>query len=132
MPTVTSVSVTARPVVLTADVAGVSAKAERGNIEMAGTAAIPIKSLRRSGDIRPRLVSSDMSTPSGFEDWRWSDEDCPVLCTAQIRKIAYIAPQNSDVGWPGSCEEFWVKFFLVGELRDCGRAAADRPRQAPI
>ena len=65
MPTVTSVSVTARPVVLTAEVAGTSAKAGRGSIEMAGKAAIPISSLRRSGDFRPRLISSDMSTPSG-------------------------------------------------------------------
>src|ERR1700761_7121672 len=68
MPTVTSVSVTASPVVLMAEVAGVSAKADRGSMEMAGTAAIPNKSLRRSGEIRPRLVSSDMSTPSGFQD----------------------------------------------------------------
>src|ERR1700744_6202949 len=68
MPTVTSVSVTASPVVLTAEVAGTSAKACRGSIEMAGTAAIPIKSLRRSGEIRPRLASSDMSTPSGFQN----------------------------------------------------------------
>ena len=68
MPTVTSVSVTARPVVLTAEVAGVSAQADRGSNEMAGIAAIPIRSLRRSGDFRPFLFSSDMSTPSGFED----------------------------------------------------------------
>ncbi len=65
MPTVTSVSVTARPVVLTAEVAGTSAKDGRGSIDMAGNAAIPINSLRRSGDCRPGLVSSDMSTPSG-------------------------------------------------------------------
>ena len=68
MPTVTSVSVTARPVVLTAEVAGVSAQADRGSSEMAGIAAIPISSLRRSGDFRPRLISSDMSTPFWFED----------------------------------------------------------------
>jgi hypothetical protein len=30
---------------------------------MAGKAAIPISSLRRSGDFRPGLVSSDISTP---------------------------------------------------------------------
>src|ERR1700722_20140629 len=63
MPTVTSVSVTANPVVLTAEVAGTSANDGRGSIEMAGNAAIPINSLRRSGEIRPRLISSDMSTP---------------------------------------------------------------------
>src|SRR5581483_10939398 len=68
MPTVASVSVTANPVVLTADVGGTSAKAGRGSIDMAGKAAIPIRSLRRSGDFRPLFVSSDMSTPSGFED----------------------------------------------------------------
>src|SRR5215813_2359141 len=102
MPTVTSVSVTARPVVLTAEVAGVSAQADRGSNEMAGSAPIPAKSLRRSGDFRPLLISSDMSTPSGSRtcsrNWLWPDEDCPNLCTALIRKIAYIAPQNSDVG----------------------------------
>src|SRR5690242_6021044 len=63
MPTVTSVSVTARPVVLTADVAGPAPKDGRGSIVMAGKAAMPIKSFRRNGDCRPCLVSSDMSTP---------------------------------------------------------------------
>ncbi|GMO12816.1 hypothetical protein TM239_38710 [Bradyrhizobium sp. TM239] len=70
MPTVTSVSVTARPVVLTAEVAGACAKDARGSIVMAGTAAIPINSLRRSGDKRPLVGSSDMSTPLLFEDTR--------------------------------------------------------------
>src|SRR5271156_5531767 len=68
IPTVTSVSVTARPVVLTAEVAGTSAKDGRESIDMAGKAAIPINSLRRSGDCSPRLISSDMSTPFWFED----------------------------------------------------------------
>src|SRR5882757_2817290 len=63
MPTVTSVSVTARPVVLTAEVAGTSANEGRESIDMAGKAAIPISNLRRSGDFRPLVVSSDMSTP---------------------------------------------------------------------
>src|SRR5258708_35573514 len=99
MPTVASVSVTARPVVLTTEVAGTSAKDERGSIVMAGSAAIPINSLRPSGDCRPRLISSDMSTPFWFKNAYWSGKDCSELCTAQIRKIAYIAPQNSDVGF---------------------------------
>src|ERR1700749_4642906 len=68
IPTVTSVSVTARPVVLTAEVAGTSANDGRGSRESAGSAAIPASSLRRSGDFRPRLISSDMSTPLMFED----------------------------------------------------------------
>ena len=63
MPTVTSLSVTARPVVLTAEVAGACANEGRGSMEMAGSAAIPISNLRRSGDDRPLFVSSDMSTP---------------------------------------------------------------------
>src|ERR1700753_1816107 len=63
IPTVTSVSVTAKPVVLIAEVAGGSAKDGRGSIEMAGKAAIPIKSLRRNADCSPCLLSSDMSTP---------------------------------------------------------------------
>src|SRR5271156_5599462 len=98
MPTVASVSVTARPVVLTADVGGTSAKDVRGSIEIAGKAAIPIRSLRRSGDFGPRLISSDMSTPFGSRTRLLIRRGCSKLCTAQIRKIAYIAPQNSDVG----------------------------------
>src|ERR1700754_268261 len=68
IPTVTSVSVTASPVVLIAEVAGVSAHEDRGSREIAGSAAIPASSLRRSGDFRPLLISSDMSTPLMFED----------------------------------------------------------------
>src|ERR1700691_3111814 len=102
IPTVTSVSVTARPVVLTAEVAGTSAKDGRGSIDMAGNAAIPMSSLRRSGDCRPRLISSDMSTPFVFEDALLVRLGLLKLCSAQIRKIAYIAPQNSDVDfWNG-------------------------------
>src|SRR3954469_20639862 len=63
MPTVTSVSVTARPVVLTVAVAGPAPNDGRGSIEMSGSAAAPISSLRRSGDCRPLFGSSDMSTP---------------------------------------------------------------------
>src|SRR5258705_835173 len=63
MPTVTSVSVTARPVVLTTEVAGPAPNDGRGSIEMNGSAAAPISSLRRSGDCRPLFGSSDMSTP---------------------------------------------------------------------
>src|SRR6202012_3333749 len=107
MPTVTSVSVTARPVVLTAEVAGTSANEGRGSIDMAGNAAIPISSLRRSGDCRPRLISSDMTTPSVFEDALLVRRGWPGLCSAQIRKIAYIAPQNSDVDFRcGFCGAF--------------------------
>src|SRR5580658_1435560 len=99
IPTVTSVSVTARPVVLTAEVAGTSAKDGLESIDMAGNAAIPISSLRRSGDCRPRLISSDMSTPFWFEDALLVRRGLLKLCSAQIRNIAYIAPQNSDVGF---------------------------------
>src|SRR5580698_8146081 len=112
MPQVTSVSVTARPVVLIAEVAGTSAKDGRGSMVRAGSAAIPISSLRRNADCSPCLFSSDMSTPGvrvrviGKQGW-------PGLCSAQIRKIAYIAPQNSDVdfyGRPlqGFCAGFWL------------------------
>src|SRR5437667_5568278 len=76
MPTVTSVSVTARPVVLTTEVAGTSAKDGRGSIVMAGKAAIPIRSWRRSGDFRPLFVTSDMSTPFLVRGTRWWGEDC--------------------------------------------------------
>src|SRR6185369_9689046 len=111
MPTVTSVSVTANPVALTVAVAGPAPNDGRGSIEMSGNAAAPISSLRRSGDCRPLFGSSDMSTPFLFENAYWSGEDGPDLCTAQIRGIAYIAPQNSDVdfgtefaGYTGSVE----------------------------
>src|SRR3979490_1487977 len=97
IPTVTSVSVTARPVVLTTDVAGTSAKDGRESIDMAGSAAIPMSSLRRSGDCRPRLISSDMVTPFVCKDALLAKRGLLKLCSAQIRKIAYIAPQNSDV-----------------------------------
>src|ERR1700741_3487912 len=94
MPTVTSVSVTARPVVLTAEVAGTSAHDVRGNSDSAGSATAPINNLRRNGDIRPRLLSSDMSSPSGsrtrFLVWQgWleivqrTDTQDRVYCTAK-------------------------------------------------
>src|SRR5580698_7299229 len=96
MPQVTSVSVTARPVVLIAEVAGTSAKEGRGSMVRAGTAAIPISSLRRNADCSPCLFSSDISTPL-FEYALLAAPELPRLCSAQIRKIAYTAPQNSDV-----------------------------------
>src|SRR6202045_4904851 len=99
MPQVTSVSVTARPVVLIAEVAGASAKDGRGSMVKAGIAAIPISSLRRNADCNPCLFSSDISTPFGFEYALLAGSGLPNLCSAQIRKIAYIAPQNCDVGF---------------------------------
>src|SRR5882757_6695966 len=135
MPQVTSVSVTARPVVLIAEVAGPAPNEGRASIEMAGNAAIPISSLRRSGDCRPRLISSDMSTPFWFENAYWTGEDCSELCTAQIREIAYIAPQNSDVGFGTEFADDVMGLdgsVVCGQEQQSGRAAADRPRQAPI
>jgi hypothetical protein len=38
-----------------------------------------------------------MSTPFVFEDVVLPDQELLRLCSAQIRKIAYIAPQNADV-----------------------------------
>ena len=113
----TSVSVTASPVVLTVAVAGPAPNEGRGSIEMSGSAAAPSSSLRRSGDGRPLFGSSDMSTPFWFENAYWSGEDCLELCTAQIRKIAYIAPQNSDVG-------FGTEFagYAGGQLNRAGAA----------
>src|SRR5258708_4652786 len=135
MPQVTSVSVTASPVVLTAEVAGPAPKEGRESIEMAGNAAIPISSLRRSGDCRPRLISSDMSTPSGSRTRFLVRRGLPSLCSAQIRKIAYIAPQNSDVGFGTEFADDLmgpVGSVVGGQEQQSGRAAADRPRQAPI
>jgi len=99
MPTVTSVSVTASPVVLIAEVAGAWAKEGRGSRVKAGNAAIPISSFRRNADCSPCLFSSDISTPFLFEDALLARRGLLKLCSAQIRKIAYTAPQNSDVGF---------------------------------
>src|SRR3979490_594941 len=68
MPQVTSVSVTARPVVLIAEVAGACAKDERGSMVKAGIAAIPISSFRRNAACSPCLLSSAISPPFVFED----------------------------------------------------------------
>src|SRR4029077_19547430 len=128
MPQVTSVSVTARPVVLIAEVAGACANDGRGSMVKAGIAAIPISSLRRNADCSPCLLSSDIFTPFVFEDALLAGQGSPRLCSAQIRKIAYTAPQNSDVG-------FRRDFENAVRLRSgvhSGRAAAHRPRQAPI
>src|ERR1700710_596497 len=99
MPQVTSVSVTARPVVLIAEVAGACAKDGRGSMVKAGIAAIPISSLRRNTDCSPCLLSSDIFTPLVFEDALLAGSGSLHLCSAQIREIAYIAPQKSDVGF---------------------------------
>src|SRR5262245_23796555 len=76
MPIVTSVSVTARPVVLTADVGGPAPNTGEGNSDMAGSAAMPINSLRRNGDSSPPEASflslSDMTYPIRF----FEDENC--------------------------------------------------------
>ena len=96
IPTVTSVSVTASPVVLTAEVAGACANDPRGNIVRAGNAAIPISSFRRIGERRPGLFSSDMFTPLLFG--RLLVRQALLnLCGARIREIAYTEPQNGDV-----------------------------------
>ena len=52
MPTVTSLSVTARPVALTEAVAG-AAQTVRGISANAGAPASPISSLRRNGERKP-------------------------------------------------------------------------------
>ena len=60
IPTVTSVSVTASPVVMTADVGGAAASAARGISASAEAPASPVSSLRRDGAGEPvsELVSS--------------------------------------------------------------------------
>src|ERR1700730_14897844 len=98
MPTVTSVSVTARPVVLTTEVAGTSAKDGRGSIVMAGSAALPISRLRRCGDFRPGLISFDWRGPFLVRRQTLAKGGLLILCNAQIRRIAYTATQNDDVG----------------------------------
>ncbi len=61
MPTVTSVSVTASPVVFTADVAGTSGRANFGSTAADERAAAPIRSPRRVGLRRfPVIFSEDI------------------------------------------------------------------------
>jgi hypothetical protein len=43
-----------------------------------------------------------MSTPFVFEDVVFAGQGLRGLCSAQIRKIAYIAPQNTDVDFFGT------------------------------
>src|ERR1700710_1150724 len=88
MPQVTSVSVTARPVVLIAEVAGAWAKDGRGSMVRAGSAAIPISSLRRKADCSPCLLSSDMFTPFVFEDALLAGEGSREMVTCQIHQKA--------------------------------------------
>src|SRR5579872_1715836 len=126
IPTVTSVSVTANPVVLTTEVAGVSAHADRGSREIAGRAAIPASSLRRSGDFRPLLISSDISTPIRVRGRRFARRGLRGLCSAQIRKIAYIAPQNPDVDFGIGVA---TTAETIGSAQVAGRQRIDRVRR---
>src|SRR6266436_2854967 len=50
------------------------------------------------------LISSDMITPFVCKDALLARRGLLKLCSAQIRKIAYIAPQNSDVDLHGLCK----------------------------
>jgi signal transduction histidine kinase/purine-cytosine permease-like protein/ActR/RegA family two-component response regulator len=52
------------------------------------------------------------------------------LCTAQIRKITYIAPQNSDVGfWYGICEPQFGAVGVEEFTEVAGRQRIDRVRR---
>ena len=133
MPTVTSVSVTASPVVLTAEVAGTSAKDGRGSIAMAGSAAIPISSLRRSGDFRPCLISSDMSTPFWFEETRLLVRR-GLLEFVQLHRYArsrILHRKIRDVGFgTGLARDFGSDRRRVQELTEvAGRQRIDRVRR---
>src|SRR5271168_792822 len=90
MPTVTSVSVTARPVVLTAEVGGAAAKAERVAAPRKGIAAIPINNLRRYGDSSSGnlFCPSDMRSPMPIGLRRTS------LCVRRRKVAAYLAVQQ--------------------------------------
>src|SRR5258706_15025754 len=63
MPQVTSVSVTASPVVLTAEVAGPDPQEGREKIQKGGDAALSSRNFSRSGGYRPRFVLSYKSNP---------------------------------------------------------------------
>src|ERR1700712_4014701 len=129
MPTVTSVSVTARPVVLTTEVAGAWAKDDRGSTVRAGIAAIPISSFRRNADCSPCLFSSDISTPVCSRTRYWQGQGLLNLCSAQIREIAYIAPQNSDVGFGTRFADNRGRWSAVRSKEVAGRQRIDRVRR---
>src|SRR4029078_4288871 len=60
----------------------------------------------------------------------WSGEDGSKLCTAQIRGIAYTAPQNSDVDFGtkfAGCTGGWGNW--AGESNLAGRQRIDRVRR---
>ena len=60
-----------------------------------------------------------MTTPSGCEYALSSGSGLLKLCSAQIRKIAYIAPQNSDV-------DFSHRICTVRDFRSSGVAGRQR------
>src|SRR3569832_1320625 len=125
IPTVTSVSVTARPVVLPADVAGVSAHADRGSNERTGSAIAPLSSLRRNGDFRPRLISSDMSTPFVFEDGCCHARIARIVQCTDTQDRVYCTAKRRRRFWHWSCNEC----SGTGVLEVAGRQRIDRVRR---
>ena len=59
------------------------------SIDNAGTAAIPINSLRRSGDCNSRFFSSDMMTPFLLED--------ALFCGPRIAEIVHCTDTQDRV-----------------------------------
>ena len=91
--------------------------------DSAGSAAMPISSLRRNGDNSPCFFSSDICNPSLFEDALWTLRRLPKFRWAGIRKIAYVAPQDHDVGF--ACCRTWGH----RETRVAGRQRIVRVRR---
>src|ERR1700735_1985737 len=103
MPTVTSVSVTAKPVVFTCAVGGASARANCGIIAAADSAAVPMSSPRRGGGRRlPVIFSEDMrrldsapvKTTIGASGPRSLNRDCVDLLQCSIRRLTYMPTSN--------------------------------------
>src|SRR4029077_6733598 len=118
-------SVTASPVVFTAEVAGTSARVGRGSSDIAGVAAIPASSLRRSGDFRPRLISSDMSTPFVFEDGCCHERIARIVQRTDTQDCVYCTAKQRRRFWHRSCNEPATD----RECRVAGRQGIDRVRR---
>ncbi len=126
MPQVTSVSVTARPVVLIAEVAGTSAR--MGEEAWSRQAPPPFPSAACGGMPTAAPVSCRLTcSPRWCSSTRyWRGQGLLKLCSARIRKIAYIAPQNSDVDfWPA----LQARGFGIRSTELAGRQRIDRVRR---
>jgi hypothetical protein len=122
MPTVTSVSVTASPVVFTCAVGGTSARAKCGTIDDADRAAAPMSSPRRVGVRRfPVTFSEDMRRLDSAAVDSHRGERTP-LPESRLRR--FIAVQHTSIDVYAYVECRTILRIINGETAD----AAERER----